>query len=362
MPGPTSAHAVVLTALGVEHAAFSAHLIGNARTVHKGTVYEVGRLGADGPTVALAEIGPGNVGAALEAERAIEHFNPHLLLFVGVAGGIKDVQIGDVVAATKLYGYETGKDGAELQSRPDVATVSYTLEQLARAIARERRWLERRIPTPFDSRTAYEAFVGPIAAGEKVVAATASRTYRLIRERLGDTLAVEMEGIGALRAARANAGVHTLVVRGISDLIDEKSTADAAGSQLVASASAAAFAAELLSQYIAAPVSPRARTPPRPTQMSGNGGERDVWREIELVAASLYPQGPLEDGVWSRAGGDVSALDLSGTGRAKWHRAFRTLQNGGGGTSIALLIATMRGDFPDHAELELLEHRVSECK
>lgn len=39
--------------------------------------------------IALLEIGVGNQQAALELDRALNHFSPQAALFVGVAGGIK---------------------------------------------------------------------------------------------------------------------------------------------------------------------------------------------------------------------------------------------------------------------------------
>ena len=80
------------------------------------------------------------------------------------------------------------------------------------------------------------------------------------------------------------------------------------------------------------------------------------WRHLEEIIADLYPAGPTDDEIWSRAGGDVSRLRMGGTGRAMWFAALRTLRQGGGGANISIksLVATALGDFPHHPELQAL--------
>src|SRR5260370_24260569 len=103
--------AVILTALPVEYEAVRAHLKDTREKIHEGTIYELGHFqsGDQSWEVAIAEIGMGNPGAASAAERAIVFFKPRLVLFVGVAGGLKNVQIGDVIAAKQAYGFEYGE-------------------------------------------------------------------------------------------------------------------------------------------------------------------------------------------------------------------------------------------------------------
>jgi nucleoside phosphorylase len=236
--------AVILTALPTEYLAVRKHLTGVKEEVHKGTVYERGHFGLW--SVGIAEIGPGNASAASQAERAIEYFKPDVILFVGVAGGIKDVSLGDVVASTKIYGYESGKETPEgFQPRPEIGLSAHALEQRARAEARKEDWLRRLIerePKP-------KVFVAPIAAGEKVLASTKSIVYQFLRKQYGDAVAVEMEGFGFLNATRANPSVSAMVVRGISDMIDGKANADATGSQDRAANNASAFAYQLLEKF-----------------------------------------------------------------------------------------------------------------
>ncbi len=131
--------ALIATAIPAEFDAVTAHLTGVEEAAHpQGTIYEVGNYETPAVrwSVTVLEAGAGNATAAVEVERAIQHFRPACVFFVGVAGGIKDVEIGDVVAATKIYGYESGKSEREFLPRPAVGESAYELVQIARAVAR----------------------------------------------------------------------------------------------------------------------------------------------------------------------------------------------------------------------------------
>ena len=114
--------ALILTALPLEYKAVTTHLKNLREETHpRGTVYEVGQFtGAGSPwDVCVAETGMGNSGRRPKRS-AISYFSPEIAIFVGVAGGLKDVDIGDVVIATKVYGYESGKAQREFLPRPNV--------------------------------------------------------------------------------------------------------------------------------------------------------------------------------------------------------------------------------------------------
>lgn len=245
--------AVILTAIEVEFMAVRKHLVNIHEAVYNGTVYERGYFTMKkwAWDVLIGQVGMGNASAASAVERAITYFGPEVILFVGVAGGIKekDVKIGDVVAATKAYGYESGKEhDTGFLVRPEVAKSSFRLVERAKAEARKKIWLERIPGYPDLLRPEPQALVGAIAAGEKIIASTNSDLFKFLYRHYNDALAVEMEGRGFLEAAYANEPAQALIIRGISDLIDNKSTYDALGSQELAASHAAAFAFEVLAQ------------------------------------------------------------------------------------------------------------------
>lgn len=264
--------ALLITALPNEYLAVQHHLKQVQEGVYKGTVYERGTFSGEGYLweVGIAQIGAGNAGVAFEVERAIAYFDPEIALFVGIAGGLKDVQIGDVVAANRVYGYESGKvEGEAFLPRPDVGESSYRLIQRAVAEARKADWLYRiqeHTPT-FSSKP--RVFVGPIAAGEKVLANVRSDIFTFLRSAYNDALAVEMEGRGFLKAAHGNEQVQALVIRGISDCIENKQQADASNAQTIAASHASAFAFELLAK-LGGSRSVQSESADRPSRVSGN--------------------------------------------------------------------------------------------
>jgi hypothetical protein len=161
----------------------------------------------------------------------------------------------------------------------------------------------------------------------------------LIRASYGDAVAVDMEDFGTLRGGHAAERARGIAVRGISDLVDGKAAADEGGSQSLAAANAAAFLFEMLARCV----------PDNHHHPQG-----DYRKDLAALGRQLYPDGPQQDGLWERAGGDSSRLLATGTGAARWwHAAGLLLQGGGGqGITISTLIGAMSDDYPGNSALK----------
>jgi nucleoside phosphorylase len=200
--------------------------------------YHTGTVSREGITwkVALLESGPKIENIKSVTEQVIGVLKPKYLFLTGVAGGIKDVKQGDLVVATKAYGYESGKETPSgFLPRPEVANYSRELLKLAQSLSIKYHHQQK----------PYQVIFGPIASGNKVIASRDSETYRIIETFYSDTVAVEMEAIGFAKAA-AETGVQFANIRGISDLLDNKAKSDKEGSQELAGQRAAQFTIDLI--------------------------------------------------------------------------------------------------------------------
>lgn len=221
------------------------------RIHHAGTMFYVGRLPGARRRVALVEVGPGNREAAVVTERAISFLQPEfqleLLVFVGIAGGLKpDIGLGEVVVPPHIHAYHGGlEDGEGFHARPRGWSVSHRLLQRARDVARGDTWWKslRDVSGPV------AVHFRPIAAGDVVVNSRESATARLIRRHYNDAAAVEMESAGFANASQLNDTLPFIVVRGVSDAADgHKYRTDGEGWQPRAARHAAAFAMTLLTE------------------------------------------------------------------------------------------------------------------
>ena len=194
--------------------------------------------------IGLRLAGSKNTTVALETRHALEYFHPSIIILLGICGGVKDVDIGDVVVGTKAYDYEAGKETENgFVSRPEVYRYDHELIQFAQFISQEGKWAKK-----FRPKKPNVVF-GPIASGNKVIASTKSQTYQRLKFHYNDTTAIEMEASGFAEAVYPFLRyTRAINIRGVSDLLNDKSLSDSLGHQKSAVTHAASFVFEMLKQ------------------------------------------------------------------------------------------------------------------
>jgi nucleoside phosphorylase len=199
---------------------------------------------------ALREMG--NYHAASATARAIDVWNPRFILLGGIAGAVKrkEYELGDVIVADQIVGYEPGKqrdEGLERRlkfMRPagvliDAARQMHPDEWALKAIEKRPEGADRTIP---------RVHFGAVVSGEKVIAS--KQWFDELAKDVNATseaaniAGVEMEGYGtALAAFNAATAPGMLMAKAICDWADA-SKHD--GWQLYAAAVSAAFLIGLL--------------------------------------------------------------------------------------------------------------------
>ncbi len=263
--------ALILTALPLEYAAVRERLTTmGERRAPSGARYVQGQLiGHEiSWTVRVFETSMGNSSAAAALARAARDFPPDLVVFSGVAGGLRgdEQHHGDVVAVNTVYNGAAGKSyvnengDSSFKGRPAAVQAPEKLVQIARSIARS--------PEPLPS--SFAVSVIDLVSTESVEADRTSAFAQRRRSSLDNARAVDMETFGLYEAARA-LDIPAISIRGLSDLDGIKSSVADADWQPVAAANAAAVALELLIRTHPGDVARRASSPD-PSDGSNSGG------------------------------------------------------------------------------------------
>lgn len=209
---------LVVTALGLELLAVS-EFLKDAYPLRgeSGLRYEAGTIPGRGMVwdARLVEMGPGNVNAAVLATQAIGECTPDMLALVGIAGSLRcdDVMPGDVVVADRVYHYEGKVEDPAPRARPVSYAWPTPISQAARAAARAHAR---------DADTDYNIHVKPIAAGETLLKSGDSQVAEIIHQHFSDAVAIDMESVGVFAAVHSSGAVPTVIVRGISDCLEDK--------------------------------------------------------------------------------------------------------------------------------------------
>lgn len=252
--------ALIITTVVHESRAVKPHLADVETLIgEKGAFYEHGHFFEPaGEWLVVHAITPqGNSDTGLVAANAHQDFGKfHIQIFIGVAGSLKqDIPIGSVVIGDHVYnGHSAKVEDTETLGRPRGLPADRELLIAAQALIYSDEWKDLlRAPAGVELPDSAHypcdfpplAVIKGIVSGEEVVAGGKSPRYAWLRSHFNDCGAVEMEGWGAMNAARYES-TPAIIVRGISDMCAGKDHATDKLHQPIAAAHAAAFAFSIL--------------------------------------------------------------------------------------------------------------------
>ncbi len=241
----TTRRAVILTTATEEYRAVRAHLRDLREEIDpSGSIYEIGVFeGASGLwDVAIAEVGIGNVTAAMGTELAVLRYRPNVLLLVSIAEGNNDeVNPGDVVVPervleSKPVSFSLGRSRGGALNDASALHPTYRLLQRARAEARYAAWWEQLKRK--EAHAPPQVRFGTVLSGE-----VSGITLDALRRR--NALSIDAEAYRVLSALHDHAQIDALIVQGIATVIEDDKPARA---RKMAAQHSSAFAFEILGQ------------------------------------------------------------------------------------------------------------------
>jgi adenosylhomocysteine nucleosidase len=208
----------------------------------------------NGKAVVLAQTGVGKVNAAITTTLMIAYFNPHEIIFSGIAGGIDtSLAPGDIVIGTQVayhdYGtitdtgmvYGPTRNAATMQANPFYFNSDSNLVNNAVAVAGKIK-LEKIIRTEGSFLPVIKK--GIIVTGDVFVSAD-SITRRLSNEL--HAAATEMEG-AAIAQTCWQQNIPFLIIRSLSDKANSKARKDMLSFYEIAAKNAATLVMEIVKE------------------------------------------------------------------------------------------------------------------
>ncbi len=201
-----------------------------------------------------SDMGGRNVNSVINViNRAIQVFRPRYIIMPGIAAGLDDdLNIGDVIIADKMIGYESEKIApAEIIGRypefrsprlfnlfcsANVQTFNLFLQSEIQREMNKNKLDEsetavdciKNCPKNKEKEFSWNEFIenscfpkvytGNFISGEKLLDNATYRSY--LKARFKETVALDMEGAGVASASTFNRVYDWLVIKGISDLGD----------------------------------------------------------------------------------------------------------------------------------------------
>jgi nucleoside phosphorylase len=216
----------------------------------------------DYPIVLRRAPGQTNVVSAQVAAAVLEDFRPDYLFVIGTAGGHsgrEHLNLGDVVIADYIdySAYWKLNNGAyeERKNACDHPSL-HLLENFAEALRRNPDDWAKHLSSRPDGSTP-KALIGGVVAGEVLLGDADSAEQQRILTKYRKALAFEMESFGIARTVyQFRSSVHYnpqfLIVRGISDLVDQDAATNQAqrNSWTPLAVEAAAAFAKILAQRL----------------------------------------------------------------------------------------------------------------
>ncbi|TFH50357.1 MAG: hypothetical protein E4G89_03515, partial [Methanothrix sp.] len=223
--------------------------------------------------VAIGMIGrAGTTNSALAATGAIQLWRPRYVIFSGIAGGLPDPnkddsrpQLGDVVIADVIFGYEYGKVDEKFMPRGNwTYKTDQGLLNSASAYILQDDWRQH-IKAKSPAKWAPIVISGEIASGDKVIDDPTNDFFAQVLKSWPKVKAVEMEGAGVAgaieQAQSLGISVGFMMIRGISDLPRDngcdRGTKERDAWKAYASDTAAAFTVGWIAEGLPLPPSAR---------------------------------------------------------------------------------------------------------